>query len=403
MKDKSSNDIEYSSSNYFDACSNSLELNEINEEKEKKNDNIKKSELNKDFEKRNIYKSPQRISNNNFNAKTNNSSNININSSNGHSNIDKNILISTKEQTNGETDKSKIKNKISKKVNIYSMNSVKKNLMSPIEENNHFDFSNINSNEILEPHLNKINEITNNNNNNININIIINKNKKRQKEEKFNVQDIKSNKIKNLKSIQKKEEIINTDIKNDSLPLYSSLDKLSNSTISKQFEKQEIDKQNNINSINNKNSEFSYFEKNQNKIFGNSVSESIMHNKLKLNHTSLMIDTIIFKNITKDILTVDDLQLKYNLRDIQVQRKEGFIQKNKYIHTLIELQIFNFGDSPIWVMKISHHGKYLAAGNKAGKIRIYELMGYDYDKYENTYNNKNIMNYLYFINEKPIK
>ena len=142
---------------------------------------------------------------------------------------------------------------------------------------------------------------------------------------------------------------------------------------------------------------------NTNKIFGNSATESLMHNKLKLNHTSLMIDTIKFENISKDILTVDDLQMKYNLRDIQVQRKEGFSQKNKYIHTLIELQIFNFGDSPIWVMKISHHGKYLAAGNKAGKIRIYELMGYDYDKYEPVYNNKNIINYLYFVNEKPIK
>ena len=37
------------------------------------------------------------------------------------------------------------------------------------------------------------------------------------------------------------------------------------------------------------------------------------------------------------------------------------------------------------------------------EIRIYEIMGYDYPNYENIYNNKNIMNYLYFINEKPIK
>ncbi len=102
-----------------------------------------------------------------------------------------------------------------------------------------------------------------------------------------------------------------------------------------------------------------------------------MHNKLNLNHTSLMIDTIKFENISKDLLTLYDLRMKYNLRDIEVQRKEGFCQKNKYIHTLIELQIFNFGDSQIWILKISHHEKYLAAGNKAGKIRIYELMGYD--------------------------
>ena len=39
-------------------------------------------------------------------------------------------------------------------------------------------------------------------------------------------------------------------------------------------------------------------------------------------------------------------------------------------------------------MKISENGKYLAAGNKMGKIRIYEIMGYDYPNYENIYNNK---------------
>ena len=72
-------------------------------------------------------------------------------------------MISTKEKTNGQTDKTKL-NKIGKKVNIYTMNCVKKNLMSPIEEN-------INSNEKLKPNLNNINEITNNNNNNIKLNL----------------------------------------------------------------------------------------------------------------------------------------------------------------------------------------------------------------------------------------
>ena len=401
--DKSSNDIENSSSKYFDACSNSKELNKIIEENERNKGNSNDLESNKDSEIQNIYESPQRGRDKNFNAKSN-SSTTNLNSSNRPSIIDKNLLISTKEQTNGETDKTKLQNKGRKKVNIFAMNCVKKNLMSPIEENNNYEFSNINSKEKIKSNLTNINEVTNNNNNNININIIINKNKKLQKENKFNFEEIKTFKNKHYKSRQKKEEIINTNINKEDNSLYSSIDKFSNSTMSKKFENQEIDKQNNINkSINNGNSEFSYIEMNTNKIFGNSATESLMHNKLKLNHTSLMIDTIKFENISRDILTVDDLQMKYNLRDIQVQRKEGFSQKNKYIHTLIELQIFNFGDSPIWVMKISHHGKYLAAGNKAGKIRIYELMGYDYDKYEPVYNNKNIINYLYFVNEKPIK
>jgi WD40 repeat protein len=164
-----------------------------------------------------------------------------------------------------------------------------------------------------------------------------------------------------------------------------------------------------LNFTNNKNSDFSLIEinKNMNKIFGNSTSESRLKEKKKKKKLEkiplLKINSIGFQNILKDSLTLDDLRIKYNLRDIPVKRKEGFIPKNKYINTLIELQIFNFGDSPIWVMKISENGKYLAAGNKMGKIRIYEIMGYDYPNYENIYNNKNIMNYLYFINEKPIK
>ena len=264
------------------------------------------------------------------------------------------------------------------------MNCVKKNLMSPIEEN-------INSNELL---------------NNININIIINKRKKLQN-------DLKHNDI-HIKSRQKNFEI-NTNINNENennnnenISLYSSVDKIS--SMSKNIEKPLNSKEKQIlNFTNNKNSDFSLIEinKNMNKIFGNSTSESILKEKKKKKKLEkiplLKINSINFQNILKDSLTLDDLRIKYNLRDIPVKRKEGFIPKNKYINTLIELQIFNFGDSPIWVMKISENGKYLAAGNKMGKIRIYEIMGYDYPNYENIYNNKNIMNYLYFINEKPIK
>ena len=387
--DKCSNKTDNSSSKYFDACSNSKELNEINEDmKEKKINTIKNMEINQEYEIKNIYESPNRIPNNNINSITNNKTKSNM-----PSNFDKNMIISTKDKTNDETGKTKLKERIRKKINIYAMNSVKKNLMSPIEENNQFDFSDINSNEKLNPKLNNINEITNNNNNNININIIINKNKKLQKEIKHNIQDKNPIKNKNAKS-KKKEKIITTNINEENISLYSSY---SNSIISKKIPNNVSNKQN----INNKNLEFSYMDSNINKIFGNSGTDSMFQNGLKINNNPLMIHSIEFKNLAKDILNVDDLQMKYNLRDIPIQRKDE--QKNRYIQKLIELQIFNFGDSPIWVIKLSHHGKYLAAGNKAGKIRIYELMGYDYDKYEKIYDNKNIINYLYFINEKPIK
>ena len=370
-----------SSSQYFDACSNSKELDEIIESKLKKEKEKKNEEINNKSEIKNIYESPKPNSNKNVNVINNN--NKNINSTIYPSNLNKNIIISTKGQTNSATEKIQ-KNQIKRKVDIYAMNCVKKNLMSPIEEN-------INSNELL---------------NNININIIINKRKKLQN-------DLKHNDI-HIKSRQKNFEI-NTNINNENennnnenISLYSSVDKIS--SMSKNIEKPLNSKEKQIlNFTNNKNSDFSLIEinKNMNKIFGNSTSESILKEKKKKKKLEkiplLKINSISFQNILKDSLTLDDLRIKYNLRDIPVKRKEGFIPKNKYINTLIELQIFNFGDSPIWVMKISENGKYLAAGNKMGKIRIYEIMGYDYPNYENIYNNKNIMNYLYFINEKPIK
>ena len=399
--------MDNSSSKYFDACSNSKELEEMYEAKEKNIKDINSLDSNISSENKNIYESPQRTSNNNINIATNYSTGLN--NSNLNSILVNTMMISTKEQTNSETGKNLRNCRLQKKINLYAMNSVKKNLMSPIEENIQFDFSNINSNEKLSKNMNNINEVTNNNNNNININIIINKNKKFQNDSELNIKNKKTSNNKVAKSRIKNFEIINTNINEERNSLYTSIDNFSNSIV---INKKKKDKKININANNSRNSEIS-IETNQNKLFGNSISESLINNNKnlvkKLNFgsfhkiSSSMLNSIKFKNISEDILTVEDLKMKYNLRDIPVKRKEGFLYKNKYIYSLIELQIFNFGDCPIWVMKISHHGKYLAAGNKAGKIRIYELMGYDYDKYETSYNNKNIMNYLYLVNEKPIK
>ena len=399
--------MDNSSSKYFDACSNSKELNEIFEAKENNKNDINSLDSEKENENKNIYESPQRSVNKNINIATNFSTGLN--NSNQNSNLGKNMMISTKEQTNSETGKNIRNLRIQKKFNLYALNSIKKNLMSPIEENIQFDFSNINSNEKINNKVNNINEVTNNNNNNININIIINKNKKLQNDSELSIKNKKSSNNKMAKPRNKNFEIINTNINEEKNSLYTSIDSFSNSIV---INKKKKDKKININFNNSRNSEIS-IETNPNKIILNSISESLLHNNKNFvnrlnfgsfqNNSSLMINTIKFENIAEDILTVDDLKMKYNLRDIPVKRKEGFLYKNKYIYSLIELQIFNFGDCPIWVMKISHHGKYLAAGNKAGKIRIYELMGYDYDNYETSYNNKTIMNYLYLVNEKPIK
>ena len=108
-----------------------------------------------------------------------------------------------------------------------------------------------------------------------------------------------------------------------------------------------------LNFTNNKNSDFSLIEinKNMNKIFGNSTSESILKEKKKKKKLEkiplLKINSINFQNILKDSLTLDDLRIKYNLRDIPVKRKD-VPDKKKFLKKLIELQILNFGDYSIW-------------------------------------------------------
>ena len=377
-----------SKSEYEDACSNSIELNDFI----KKSNIIKTSEkkLNKNsFSKEetisNFESPPKKSLNNNYNY-TNNSTSIF--SSNQTSNINKNL---TEKNLNNKASK--------KRININSLDCVKKNILSPIDEKP--------NNIIVES---SKDDLTNDNinNHNININIIINKKRKQKIENKFV-----------FNNINNANDNINTD-KNSSV--YSSIDEITYSTIKKDNKIKELeneDEESNINNINNNNKNIcSFLESNIGKksIFGNSLSESIINNKDNFkksrsskenivffqDYSSLMINSVSFEDIAQDELTVNDLKIKYNLREIPVKRKD-VPDKKKFLKTLIELQIFNFGDCPIWCMKISKNGKYLAAGNKIGKIRIYEIMGYDYEKYEKEYNSKNLMNFMHFVEEKPIK
>lgn len=115
---------------------------------------------------------------------------------------------------------------------------------------------------------------------------------------------------------------------------------------------------------------------------------------------SFLVNTIKFDGIKKDEI---DLQFLSNLRtfDITYKKKE----QKKYLKTLLELQHFFIDDigSAIRVIKISGDGKYLSVGMQCGKIILFEIIGYDYKKFEASYDKKNIMKYLNFINEKPFK
>ena len=411
-------------SEYSDACSNSEQLNEleckrIQNENSKKKEELEQSILSIKQDSKTDYQSPPKNKkNNNYNnTNTNNNSSTWICSSN---NLNRNLKLTNKELPINETEKS-ARNKTLKKINIYTMNSVKKNILSPIDEStNNYNGEN-SKNDIKSIAKDNINE-------NININIIINKKKKQKIENKFvfnntNINSINKKNVNNDKLSKKKIEIINSDINKESdISKYSSVEELSDSSIFEKLKKikeiendDENEESDNINNINQKKNSSSFLSNSGKKLdFGNSITESIINNKenyknLQLskddslqNHLSLMINSISFEDVEDDHLTVNDLKVKYNLREIPAKRKD-ISEKNKFLKTLIELQIFNFGDCPIWIMKISKNGKYLAAGNKEGVIRIYEIMGYNYEKYQKDYNSKNIISFLHFVSEKAIR
>jgi len=298
QNDNISNDI---SSQYYEVCSNSIELNQNEKIKEKENNNSK-NEISEFYSEKsslmkqdsiNNYDTPIKKTQNNINLE---SISTNIYSSNKGPNLN-NIVKSIQESVNKGIEKTLPKRTSKSRINIFEMNSVKKRILSPIEENaNKFNRDNcsinsFNSEENLKSDLNIINEVNENNiNKNININIIINKKKKQINNNKFiynntninnmNINNtlsdtsennskyiIKRNKINSKKNInninissdnnKKVIEEINTDINDNKInfptedSIYSSLDEISNTTIirerNKKQRKRNQDKRNNNN------------------------------------------------------------------------------------------------------------------------------------------------------------
>ena len=113
---------------------------------------------------------------------------------------------------------------------------------------------------------------------------------------------------------------------------------------------------------------------------------------------SLLVNSIKFDGIGNNEIDLDFLK---SLRTIPIKYKKK--TQKKYLKTLLELQHFFIDDSSIRVLKISEDGQYLSAGMSSGKIKLFEIIGFDYNKFELSYDKKNAMNYLNFINEKPFK
>ena len=113
----------------------------------------------------------------------------------------------------------------------------------------------------------------------------------------------------------------------------------------------------------------------------------------------LRINSIVFKNINES-----DINFKFfkdKLRTIPIKVYKISNIKNRHLKNLFELQNFYIDDSPIRIIKFSYDNKYLATGSKKGIIKIFEIMNFEYSNFKSSYNEKEILSYLNFLNEKP--
>ena len=256
--------------------------------------------------------------------------------------------------------------------NKENINDIDKNIN--IDENiNHFEISSINSNsnnknfmeENTDTELNKIFGITNSD-----------KNSQKVKQSK----DLKNNSQHNQVKMENsspnyKAMNITTDMKNNynNHQLFNSL--YNNNT---QFLK------NNLTTME--------------KDIKNRINNKTLNKKEIINP---MIDNIKFEGFSKD-----DLDKKYfdnKLPKIVTKSKNIKSEKNLHIKTLYELQNFVADDSSITAININEEGNLLGIGFQSGKIKVYEIMNYLYQKYKLNYCIKNLHEYLNFINETPYK
>ena len=291
--------------------------------------------------------------------------------------------------------------------------------------------NNINNRYIINKNINcnNINKI-----NLSNVNIIINNDK--EKNENINNKGLDnileiSKKIKNIssKSIKSLNTINNNNnTKRENKSLYEIDNKNENSG-KENLEKEKLDKDLNINinidnsksimqnNIKKNNLNFSSMSnidlnalndfqnltiitKKKKKGANNSLSKSIVvapNKSLSFSSNENSFYKLKFEDISYNQI---DLNYLKHLRIIPIKYKR---KGKKYLKILLELQHFYVDNSTIRVLKISEDGKYLSVGLQNGKIKLYEIIGFDYTKFLVSYNKKNIMEYLNFIKEKAYK
>ena len=299
--------------------------------------------------------------------------------------------------------------------------------------------NNINNRYIINKNINcnNINKI-----NLSNVNIIINndKEKKEKIKSKNNIPFLEIKKVNNLsnrssiKSINSIKDIDNdNNKKRESKNLFEIENKI-NVKNEKEKDLKEKDINININESKNIDNSKSIFQNNlkKNKLNFSSLSNIdlnilndfqnltiITKKKKKGTNNSLSKSTVLAQNVQNKSLSFSsnensfynlkfedisynqiDLNFLKHLRIIPIKSKK---KGKKYLKTLLELQHFFVDNSTIRVIKLSEDGKFLSIGLKNGKIKLYEIIGFDYNKFLLSYNKENIMEYLNFVKEKAYK
>ena len=373
---------------YSDACENSFQV-EQQYIKIHKSDNINNNEI-------------KSLNENNF---------VNVNKS-------EELKLLNKIFENNDLDNNIFSNECLTQNNLNGKNKDTKEKMINNINNRYIINKNINCNNI-----NKINLS--------NVNIIINNDK--EKNENINNKGLDnileiSKKIKNIssKSIKSLNTINNNNTKRENKSLYEIDNKNENSG-KENLEKEKLDKDLNINIDNSKslmqnnikknNLNFSSMSnidlnalndfqnltiitKKKKKGANNSLSKSIVvapNKSLSFSSNENSFYKLKFEDISYNQI---DLNYLKHLRIIPIKYKR---KGKKYLKILLELQHFYVDNSTIRVLKVSEDGKYLSVGLQNGKIKLYEIIGFDYTKFLVSYNKKNIMEYLNFIKEKAYK
>ena len=376
---------------YSDACENSFQV-EQQYIKIHKSDNVNNNEI-------------KSLNENNF---------VNVNKS-------EELKLLNKIFENNDLDNNIFSNECLTQNNLNSKNKDTKEKMINNINNRYIINKNINCNNINKINLSNVNIIINNDkekNENIN-----NKGLDNILEISKKIKNISSESIKSLNTINN-----NNNTKRENKSLYEIDNKNENSG-KENLEKEKLDKDLNINinidnsksimqnNIKKNNLNFSSMSnidlnalndfqnltiitKKKKKGANNSLSKSIVvapNKSLSFSSNENSFYKLKFEDISYNQI---DLNYLKHLRIIPIKYKR---KGKKYLKILLELQHFYVDNSTIRVLKISEDGKYLSVGLQNGKIKLYEIIGFDYTKFLVSYNKKNIMEYLNFIKEKAYK